>query len=146
MNNSRIPPVIASMKTNLIGMAVVAVTLTSFAVLADDGRHHCAGAVNRGYQPRPTQQWIPDRYEEVTVQTCREHRQHGWKRWAGPRCRTTTETRLIPGHYQAVQEWVRLPRGGHRQDTRDESTSGSESTDLNASSSPSKEAFCLGER
>lgn len=114
------------MKTNLIGLAVAAATLTSFAAFANDDcdspngvavsvgwNQHEAAPVAPAHRPdgryelRNSQQWIPDRYEQVTVQRCEEKR-HGWKhnRRHHQRCYPVTETRLVPGYYQTVQQWV----------------------------------------
>ena len=122
MNKSPKPTVIASMKTNLIGLAVAATALTSFAAFADHddwepGCDHEASAVNvpapapradGRYELRTTQRWVPERYEEVTVQQCRES--HGWNRhFRRQVCYPVTQTRLVPGSYQTVQEWVWVP-------------------------------------
>ncbi len=119
MNKSRTAPVIASMKTNLIAVAVAAVSLTSFAAFADDcdqpgnhGNHHhavrpSAPAGQHGrYELRNTQKYVQGHYENVTVQECREKR-HGWRR--GTVCRPVTTSQWIPGGFQTVQEWVWVP-------------------------------------
>ena len=149
MNKSRNPLVIASMKTNLIGVAVAAVALTSFSAFADhdddrgvavsvgwnqpaaqppcDDDVHAVSPVFHQSAPAPTpegryelrntQQWIPDRYEQVTVQQCTEGRR-GHGRWnhhfVAQRCYPVTQSRLIPGYYQPVQEWVFVPYPHHQ--------------------------------
>ncbi len=124
------------MKTNLIGLAVSAMALTSFSAFADhdddDGVEvsvgwddpnpapcdHDASPViapqpaaraDGRYELRQTQNWIPARYEQVTVQQCREHHHGGWHHEGREHCYPVTETRLIPGYYQTVQQWVWVP-------------------------------------
>jgi hypothetical protein len=138
VNKSRNPAVIASMKTNLIGLAVAATALTSFSAFAndwDDGRVHVSVGVGQPpcddahaaapvvlpapaarpggrYELRDTQRWIPERYEQVTVQECRQPRHGNWNRHA-KHCWPVTTTRLVPGYYQTVQEWVWVPHYPH---------------------------------
>ena len=132
------------MKTNLIGLALAAVSLTSFAAFADDwddddgndngvqvsvGWNQNAPCdydheavpvfINQApppradgrYEQRSSQRWIPARYEQVTVQQCVEHHRHGgWKQnRSETQCFPVTQTRLVPGYYQTVQEWVFVP-------------------------------------
>jgi hypothetical protein len=101
------------MKTNLIGLAVVAAAVTSFSAFAQAPCDHEATGVNYNqadgrYEMQSTQQWIPASYQQVAVERCHEGRRHGW----GNRreCRTEYENRLVPGHYQTVQQWVWVPR------------------------------------
>jgi len=137
VNKSLNRPVIASMKTNLIGLAVAATALTSFAAFADDWDDDHGVQVSVGwsqptapvpcdthlavpaapapradgrYELRETQKWIPARYEQVTVQQCREKRHGGWNHHnRRERCYPVTQTRLVPGYSQTVQEWVWVP-------------------------------------
>lgn len=127
------------MKTNLLGLAVAAATLTSFAAFADDwddddgvsvsigwahpshaddmpctcGTHEAAPVEaqdNGRYELRDTQKWIPARYEQVVVQQCVEKRHHGHRNhWKSQRCFPVTQTRTVPGYYENVQEWVWVP-------------------------------------
>ena len=42
------------------------------------------------------------------MQQCYEkHSHHG--NWSRQRCYPVTQTRLVPGYYQTVQEWVFIP-------------------------------------
>ena len=140
------------MKTNLIGLATAAVTMTAFSALAQAPCHTHEARPNYGahdssnegaygeddnygdtdnyrdtdnvnydtqasgrYELRTTQQWVADRYEQVPVEQCRvvyfgggnHHRFH----FQGGRtiCSTGYESRLIPGHYENVQQQVWVP-------------------------------------
>ena len=120
VNKSLTRPVIASMKTHLMAVAVAAMTLTSAAAFADDcdhdgqGSFHAAVAFNSHPTPPPAtydghyelqsrQQFIAGHMESYTTQQCRESR-HGWRRQT--QCWPVTQTRWVPGSYQTVQEWV----------------------------------------
>ncbi len=106
------------MKTNLIALAFASVSLTSFAAFAQAPCHGHDGTPEFSNQDEPsradgryelqdTQQWVPSRYEQVTVQQCREARHGRWNRhWNNTVCFPVTESRLVPGHYESVQEWV----------------------------------------
>ncbi len=121
------------MKTNLIALAVAATTLTSFAAFADDWDddddregevnlavgwneppcdHEAAPAprADGRYELRNSQRWVAERYEQVTVQQCVEKHHGGWKHhFTQQVCYPMTQTRLVPGYYQTVQEWVFVP-------------------------------------
>src|SRR5689334_8771022 len=109
------------MKTNLIRVAVAAIALTSFASFADDWNDAVpcdTDEATRVRAPEPrtnghyewvdTNKWIPPHYEQVTVQQCRPRHHGGWNRF-NQHCYPVTESRLVPGHYQTVQEWVWVP-------------------------------------
>ena len=140
MNKSRNGPVIASMTTNIVGLAVAATALTSFAAFGDEWHHHTDGvevsvgwnqpdddapcdevhvaapvvlpapapAPNGRYELQNAQRWIPERYEQVTVQECHQRR-HGHWGLQVTQCFPVTQRRVVPGYYQTVQEWVWVP-------------------------------------
>lgn len=102
MNRNRTRPVIASMKKNLIGLAVAAAIVTSLSAFADEPCDH-DGA--RGeYVTQPVQQWVPGHYETVYVPFCPGNR-FGFVRCHGGR----SESRWVPGYYATVQQSVWVP-------------------------------------
>ena len=126
MNKCPTSAVIARMKTNLIGFAVATAVVTSFSAFADhwddddDNAYHSATAVGAApcqhdeypspaaypqsaghYELQTTQQWVADQVEQVYVPFCRA------TPWGRTRCHGGRyESRVIPGHSQAVEQQV----------------------------------------
>ncbi len=107
----------ASMKTSLMAVAVAA-TLTSVAAFAEVpcDAHAAVPVVQAQPAHRPDghfelqniEQWVSDRYEQVTVTECRGNRWRN-KHRRSERCYPVMLTQLVPAHYETVQQWVFIP-------------------------------------